>query len=107
MAKAKAKAKAKKRTSTRPVPKALSGLFQRMSDDGPGTLSVLSVSASGLVRMRHAAGPVMGPERSVRDFSIEANSDLPGLGLVIVRAEGHQPVLVSAVPSAVMAVALR
>ncbi len=83
------------------VPRSLVPLFHAMADEGPGMLSVLSVSSSGLVRMRHDIS-CPGRVRVRRDFSI---ADCRGL--VQVRVAGYPNVVVSPVPSAVLAVALR
>lgn len=85
----------------RPVPDALVPLFHAMADEGPGVLSVLSVSTIGVVRMRHDVS-IPGRLRVRRDFSLRVDGDL-----VQVRVTGYQSVTVSPVPSAVLAVALR
>ena len=83
------------------VPGPLAQLFHLMADEGPGMLSVLSVSPSGLVRMRHDVSSP-GRVRVRRDFSIAEVR-----GLVQVRVSGYPHVMVSPISSAVLAVALR
>jgi hypothetical protein len=85
----------------REIPPSLETLFHAMADDGPGVLSVLSVSPSGLVRMRHDISSP-GRVRVRRDFSIAEVQ-----GLVQVRVPGCPHVVVSPISSAVLAVALR
>lgn len=86
---------------TSKIPPSLEPLFHAMADEALGTLSVLAVSPSGLVRMRHDVFSP-GKVRVRRDFSI---ADVRGL--VQVRVPRHHHVMVSPVPSAVLAVALR
>lgn len=84
-----------------PVPGPLAQLFHLMADECSGFLSVLSVSPTGLVRMRHDVSSP-GRVRVRRDFSIAEVQ-----GLVQVRVPGYPHVMVSPISSAVLAVALR
>ncbi len=79
-----------------------------MADLTDGLLRVMSVNKSGLVRMSHLEGRSDGLGNVFRSFHISSpGGDAARLGLVEVRAVGQPPVLVSRVPSAVLAVALR
>lgn len=100
------------RTAKRAVPSPLlEWLFQRMADESPGVLRALSWS-TGKVRLQHTV--LTGPFDNVtRVFSIVMSSpdatDGTGepLELVEVQVRGLPSVVVSRIPSAVLAVALR
>lgn len=92
----------------REVPEPIAGLFHRMADETVGLLRVVSVTKSGEVRMSHSDGLPGNLESGFRSFYVSApGGDAARLDLVEVRAVGQLPVLVSRVPSAVLAVALR
>jgi hypothetical protein len=92
----------------REVPEPMASLFHGMADLTEGLLRVVSIDKSGLVRMTHLEGRGDGPGNVLRSFHISSpGGDAARLGLVEVRAVGQPPVLVSRVPSAVLAVALR
>ncbi len=87
-------------------------LFQKMADEAPGILSVRSVGKRGEVRMRHEISGRMGrrPYLERQDFSVVVRRygvGEPVLTLFEVSMRGSPTVLVSGVPSAVLAVVRR
>jgi hypothetical protein len=87
-------------------------LFQKMADEAPGTLSVRSVGKRGEVRMRHEISGRRGrrPYLERQDFSVVVRrygTDGLVLTLFEVSMRGSPTVLVSGVPSAVLAVVRR
>ncbi len=84
------------------VPEPIASLFQGMADSVPGVLSVLSVTKAGRVRMSYLVRPSPPLE-----FTLFARRPHDRFWLVEVRVAKDKTVLVSPIPSAVMAVALR
>ncbi len=100
------------RTVRRPTPNPLlEWLFQRMADEAPGLLRAVSWS-NEKVRLRHTV--LISPfEQTVKDFTVAIlRPDVmdrrgESVDLVTVQVRGLPSVIVSRVPSAVLAVAFR
>lgn len=96
-----------------PIHPGIADLFHKMADEAPGILSVRSVGKRGEVRMRHEIAGRRGrrPYLERQDFSVKAVSCYrlkePTIVLFQISMRGSQDVLLTGVPSAVLAVVRR
>ncbi len=105
--------KTNKTNKSPPINPDVDGLFRRMADEAPGILSVRSVGRRGEVRMRHEISGRRGrrPYLERQDFSVRALrlgvGEEPTVILFEVSMKGSQTVMLTGVPSAILAVVRR